>query len=331
VSSQPPIANAMMLDLFTSVAGDLQRVEAAIEGALATDVPMLHEVSMHLLRAGGKRIRPALLLLAAKFPGVPVERVIPIAAAVELIHMATLVHDDVVDEAMMRRGRPTVNAQWSNQISVLTGDYLFAKAFAIFGQTGNTRIVEIMANTVFEMSKGELAQIASYFDLNQTEEDYYERIAQKTGYLLAECCRLGGVIAGVEEEQIQALYDYGMGVGLSFQIADDLLDFHGSAKTVGKPVCGDLKLGILTLPVLYALKHSPRADELRQIIETRSISDADVVKVKEILEACGAFAYARQQADAHLARAIAALDRVPELHSREALKDLAHFVINRSF
>jgi heptaprenyl diphosphate synthase len=321
----------MMLNIFTTIAGDLQRVEATIEEALVTDVPLLQEVSTHLLRAGGKRIRPALLLLTAKFPGVPIERALPVAAAVELIHMATLVHDDVVDESQVRRGRPTVNAQWSNQISVLTGDYLFAKAFAMLAQTGNTRVVEIMANTVYEMSKGEIAQIASYFDLTQTEADYYERIAQKTGYLLAECCRLGGVIAGVDEEQIQALYDYGMGVGLSFQIADDLLDFHGSAKTVGKPVCGDLKLGILTLPVIYALANAPEAEELRAIIASRAVTDAQIERVKAILEACGAFAYARQQADAHLAAAQAALDRVPDLETREALKDLAHFVINRSF
>lgn len=331
MSSQQPVAQAMILNIFTTIAGDLQRVEATIEQALTTDVPLLQEVSTHLLHAGGKRIRPALLLLTAKFPGVPLERILPVAAAVELIHMATLVHDDVVDESRVRRGRPTVNAQWSNQISVLTGDYLFAKSFAMLAQTGNTRVVEIMANTVYEMSKGEIAQIASYFNLEQTEADYYERIAQKTGYLLAECCRLGGVIAGVEEDQIQALYDYGMGVGLSFQIADDLLDFHGSAKTVGKPVCGDLKLGILTLPVIYALANSPQAPELRAIIQTRSISDDQVARVKEILTACGAFTYAREQADLHLARAQAALDGVPELLSREALKDLADFVINRSF
>lgn len=331
MSSQPPIAPAVMLNIFTTIAGDLQRVEAAIEEALVTDVPLLQEVSTHLLHAGGKRIRPALLLLTAKFPGVAIERVLPVAAAVEMIHMASLVHDDVVDDSRVRRGRPTVNAQWSNQISVLTGDYLFAKAFAMLGQTGNTRVVEIMANTVYEISKGELAQIASYFDVNQSEAAYYERIAQKTGYLLAECSRLGGVIAEVPEEQVQALFDYGMGVGLSFQIADDLLDFHGSAKTVGKPVCGDLKLGILTLPVIYALANSADAEELRGIILTRSVGDQEIERVKEILTECGAFEYARQQADEHLARAQAALDRVPALETREALRELAHFVINRSF
>lgn len=331
VSSQPLAGSLKTLDVFSSIAEDLRQVEAAIEEALATREEMLGEVSTHLLRAGGKRIRPALVILASKFPGVSLSQAIPVAVAVELIHMATLVHDDVVDNATLRRGRPTVNAKWSNQVSVLTGDYLFAKSFGLLAETGNNRLVKIMADTVFEMSRGELAQIASYFQLGQSEADYYERIAQKTGYLIAECCRLGGVVAGVSEAEIQALYDYGMGVGLSFQIADDLLDFFGSAAQVGKPVCGDLKLGILTLPVIHALEHSEQREELHALIATQSIGDAEVERVKAILEAAGSFTYARNKADEHLARAVEALDRVPTLATRTALQTLADFVINRQF
>ncbi|MFZ5815710.1 MAG: polyprenyl synthetase family protein [Bacillota bacterium] len=331
MSSQPLAGSLKTLDVFSSIAEDLQQVEAAIEQALTTRDEMLGEVSTHLLRAGGKRIRPALVVLTSKFPGSEFHRTIPVAVAVELIHMATLVHDDVVDNATLRRGRPTVNAKWSNQVSVLSGDYLFAKAFSILAQTGNSRVVRIMADTVFEMSRGELAQIASYFKLDQTEAEYYERVAQKTGYLIAECCRLGGIMAGVGENEVQALYDYGMGVGLSFQIADDLLDFFGSAAQVGKPVCGDLKIGILTLPVIHALQHSKQSEELKAIISTKSISDDDVQRVKEILEAAGSFAYARQKADEHLARAVEALNRVPTLATRSALQTLADFVINRQF
>jgi heptaprenyl diphosphate synthase len=331
VSSQPLAGSLKTLDVFSSIAEDLRQVEAAIEEALATRDEMLSEVSTHLLRAGGKRIRPALVILSSKFPGVGLSRVIPVAVAVEMIHTATLVHDDVVDNATLRRGRPTVNAMWSNQVSVLTGDYFFAKAFAILAETGNPRVVKIMADTVYEMSRGELAQLESYFKLDQTEADYYQRIAQKTGYLIAESCRLGGITAGVTEEEIQALYDYGMGLGLSFQIADDLLDFFGSAAQVGKPVCGDLKIGILTLPVIHALQHSQHSEELRAIIATQNISDSDVLRVKEILEAAGSFAYARQKADEHLARAVEALNRVPNLATRSALQTLADFVINRQF
>lgn len=328
---QPLAARVKPLDIFSEIADDLRLVESAIEQALVTSDAMLGEVSTHLLRAGGKRIRPALVLLASKFPGVQLERVIPVAVAVELIHMATLVHDDVVDKATVRRGLPTVSAQWSNQVAVLIGDYLFAKGFSLLSQTGNTRVVQVMADVVYEMSRGELAQIVSYFQVGQTEDEYYLRIAQKTGYLIAECCRLGGIVAGAEERQVQALYDYGMGVGLSFQVADDLLDFHGSAAKVGKPVCGDLKTGILTLPVIHALQHSSHTAELRAIIETRSISDADIDRVKVILEEAGSFAYAREKADLHLANAVAKLDQVPELATRSALQVLADFVINRQF
>lgn len=331
MSSQPLASGPKTLDVFSSIAEDLRQVEAAIDEALATRDRMLGEVSTHLLRAGGKRIRPALVILAGKFPGIDLHEIVPVAVAVELIHMATLVHDDVVDSADLRRGRPTVNAVWSNQVSVLTGDYLFAKSFQILADTNINRLVRLMADTVHEMSRGELAQIASYFHLDQSEEEYYQRIAQKTGYLIAESCRMGAIKAGASAEEVQALYDYGMGVGLSFQIADDLLDFHGSAAKVGKPVCGDLKLGILTLPAIHGLKHSAHRDELRAMIATKAISDADVARVKEILEEAGSFAYAREQADHHLAKAVAALDRVPRLASRETLRTLADFVINRQY
>jgi heptaprenyl diphosphate synthase len=331
VTSQPLAARVKTLDLFATIADDLRMVESAIEDALATRGDLLAEVSTHLLRAGGKRIRPALVLLSNKFPGAQLEPAIAVSMAVELIHMATLVHDDVVDKGMMRRGMPTVNAKWSNQVSVLTGDYLFAKAFAVLAETGNPHVVKIMADVVFEMSRGELAQIASYFQVDQTEADYYERIAQKTGFLIAECCRMGAITAGVDEPQSQALYDYGMGVGLCFQIADDLLDFHGSAAKVGKPVCGDLKAGILTLPVIHGLQHSPHASELRNLIAGRIITDADIVRVKEILEDAGSFAYAKAKADVHLAQAIASLRAVPDLATRSALEVVADFVINRQF
>lgn len=331
MTSQPLAGSLKRLDVFASIEEDLRQVEAAIEEALESSDELLAAVSTHLLRAGGKRIRPALVVLSSKFPGVDPERVVPVAVAVELLHMATLVHDDVVDNATLRRGRPTVNAAWSNQVAVLTGDYLFAKCFSMLAQTGNNRLVRLMADVVHEMSRGELAQMESYFDLGQTEEKYYQRIAQKTGYLIAESCRLGGIIAGVDEAEIDALYRYGMGIGLSFQIADDLLDFVGSQDQVGKPVCGDLKLGILTLPVIHALAHAPRRRELEAIIAGRQITDEMVEVVRSILEEAGSFEYARQRAEELVARAVAALDEVPNLASRDALRMLAEFVINRQF
>lgn len=315
----------------SDIAGDLQQVEAAIEASLTTSDKFVHEVSTYYLKAGGKRIRPALVLLASQFPKSLVSQVLPVAAAVELIHMATLVHDDVVDNASLRRGLPTVNAKWSNQVSVLTGDYLFAKSFSLLSQTGDNRLVRIMADVVYEMSQGELRQIATYFDVDQSEQDYLHRIAQKTAFLIAECCRLGAICGGADEAQVQALYDYGMNVGMSFQIADDLLDFHGNSRTTGKPVAEDLRCGILTMPVIHALAHSPRSDELRGIINARNMGEAEVAKVHEYLEAAGSFEYARNRARTYLNRACDALDKVPDLRSQPTLLLLAEFVINRQF
>lgn len=331
MSSSALPARVKALEMFAGIHDELAAVETAIERALATRDRLVGEVSTHLLRAGGKRIRPALVLLSGKFPGYTLERLLPVAVAVELIHMATLVHDDVVDGAELRRGAPTVNSHWNSRVSVLAGDYLFAKAFSMLAETGENQVVRTMADVVFEMSRGELVQMASYFDTAQTEADYTQRICQKTAYLIAECCRLGALMAGASGKEMQAMYDYGLGVGLSFQIADDLLDFMGSSSEVGKPVCGDLKSGILTVPVIHALANSPRADELRTLVQQQHIGDAEVKTVKAILEESQSFTYARQKAAAHLSRALDSLSHVRRLASRETLQVLAEFVVNRQF
>lgn len=319
------------LDLFAGIGEDLVQVERAIEAALDTNDPLVGEVSTHLLKAGGKRIRPALVLLASRFPGYKLETALPAAVAVELIHMATLVHDDVVDKASTRRGMPTVNARWSNQVSVLTGDYLFAKAFSLLAQTGNNRLVQIMADVVHLMSRGELHQSASYFQVDQSEADYLERIRAKTADFIAESCRLGALAGGGTEAEVEACYQYGLNVGLSFQIVDDLLDFMGSAGQVGKPVGGDLRTGILTMPVLHALQHSPHREELATLIASQEISEADIETVKVWLEASGSFAYSRERADYYLQQALTQLNLLERLSTRDSLATVAEFVINRQF
>lgn len=319
------------LALFADIEGELQQVEAALASVLATRDRLIGDVSAHLLRTGGKRIRPALVLLCAKFPGAQIEQVIPVAVAVELIHMATLVHDDVVDHATVRRGLPTVNVQWSNQVSVLTGDYLFARAFSLLASTGRAEVFKSMADVVFEMSRGELVQIASCFDTEQTEADYLQRIGQKTAYLIAESCRVGALVAGAPPAQVQGLYEYGLNVGYSFQIADDLLDLTGTPGETGKPVGEDLRAGILTLPVLHALSQGDRQDVLKAIISRQTLADADMAAVKDELVAAGSLEYARNQASAYLARAMEQLAMAADLTTRDTLHRLAEFVVNRQF
>ncbi len=319
------------MELFSEVEGDLPKVEEAIEKALDTRHRLLLEVSTHLLKAGGKRLRPALVLLAAKFSQYQIERLMPVAAAVELIHMATLVHDDVVDSSTMRRGMPTVNAKWNKATSVLVGDYLFAKAFSLLAGEGNPRVVRVMADVVYQMSVGELQQMTGASDPDQTVDDYYDRIIKKTGLFIAESCRVGALVSGAAEEEAQALYNYGHGVGLGFQIIDDILDFTSNVRQLGKPVCSDLRGGIITLPVILALRGAPRKDELRRIVSSKNLMDGDVNQVVKILQESGSLEESYKIAKGFIKDAKAELKKLPKVPARATLEAVANFVVERKF
>lgn len=331
MESQALKARVPTASLFSEIEADLPQVEEYIESALAAKDPLLVEISTYLLKAGGKRLRPALVLLAAKAYDYDLTRLLPVATAVELIHMATLVHDDVVDHSQLRRGRPTVNAKWSDAFSVLAGDYLFAKSFSLLSQTGNNALVRVMSDVVHLMSAGEIQQLASAFVLKQTEEDYYDRIYKKTGYFIAESCRLGALTMGAPAEVVEALAEYGHGLGMGFQVVDDILDYTASTESLGKPIGSDLRAGILTLPVLHALTHSPRAESLGRIIERRQVSDEDAREAVAIIRETGSLEYTLQRAQAFIDRAKAALNRLPEGAARNNLAAVADFVLDREF
>lgn len=316
-------------ELFAEIESDLPKVEEAIEKAVNSGHRLLYEVSTHLLKAGGKRLRPALVLLAAKFSRYQIERLLPVSAAVELIHMATLVHDDVVDSSALRRGMPTVNAKWNNSISVLIGDYLFAKAFSLLAGEGDPRVVGIMADVVYQMSMGEIQQLTGASDPDQTETDYFDRIIKKTGLFIAESCRVGGMVAGASEAEVQALFDFGHGIGLGFQIIDDILDFTSNVRQLGKPVCSDLRSGVITLPVILALRDSPRREELRRIVSSKTLTDADVSQVVKILQESGSLEEACRVAKGYIAGAKAQLNNLPDVPAKATLAAVADFVINR--
>lgn len=319
------------LELFAEVESDLPKVEGAIEKTLDTRHRLLLEVSTHLLKAGGKRLRPALVLLSAKFSQYQIGRLLPVAAAVELIHMATLVHDDVVDSSAVRRGLPTVNAKWNNAISVLVGDYFFAKAFSLLAGEGKPRVVGVMADVVYQMSVGEIQQMTEASDPDQTIDDYYDRIIKKTGLFIAESCRVGALVGGAPEEEVQALYNYGHGVGLGFQIIDDILDFTSSARQLGKPVCSDLRGGIITLPVILALQSAPRKAELRRIVSSKNLTDGDVNQVVKILQEAGSLEESYKVAKGFINGAKAELNKLPEVSARATLEAVADFVVERKF
>lgn len=313
-------------DLFAEVREDLQQVEARLWGLLEGEDPHLHQLATHLLRGGGKRLRPALVLLSAKMFRYRPERVVPVAAAVELIHMATLVHDDVVDGAALRRGLPTVHARWGARTSVLLGDFLFARAFSLLAASGDNRLVRIMADVVLRMSQGELQQLGAAFDLGRSEEQYLDQIDKKTATFIGECCRLGALLGGAREEQVEALRQFGYCVGMGFQIVDDILDLTGDERELGKPRGTDLRSGVLTLPVLHALRQEGGAGPIRRRLAGGPPATAAVDEIARLVGSRGSFEYAYARARAYIDQARGWLARLPAGPIRDRLDAIAEFV-----
>lgn len=309
----------------------LERVEEEIGRALQVDDPLVEELSTHLLRSGGKRVRPALVLLSGAVFGEPLPVHIIVAAAVELIHMATLVHDDSIDRSTMRRGAATINARWGDHIAVLTGDYLFARAFSLLAGTADHRAVRIMAEVVHRMCMGEIAQNAQSFDPGRSEEAYYDRVDKKTAFFIAECCRAGGIIAGAPEAAVGHLRDFGHGVGMGFQIIDDILDLTAREERLGKPIGSDLRSGVITLPVIYALAHSPKRRLIAGLIAGRELGNAEIETIRALVEECGGLDYALRKAEEFTSQARDALLLLPACPARDALSALAEALVFRDF
>lgn len=329
--ARAPGAREQVAELFAPVAADLLQVEAALETAIQTEDKLVAEVCTHLLRAGGKRIRPALALLSARVFTENLEPVVPLAAAIEMIHMATLVHDDVVDNSSVRRGLPTVNARWNSGVSVLAGDYLFAKAFSLLAQSGQPRIVQVMADVVFAMSNGELEQLVGASDPDQSLDAYFERIKKKTALFIAESCRVGALAVNAPEPAAEALYEYGLALGMGFQVIDDRLDFTAEAWELGKPVGADVRGGILTYPVLYALRHAPGREDIRALLRQGAVGDDEMTVILREMEACGALDAAADLAERYIADARQRLLGLPQGPATEALETVTRFVVERQF
>lgn len=314
---------------FKAIHPDLTRVEEELHSALRSDQGSVDDAAVYLLRAGGKRIRPALVLLCGRLGDCSEDVLVTVAAAAEIIHTATLVHDDTVDKAQLRRGLPTVNAGRGDHMAILMGDYLFARAFSMLAGTGENVAVRIMADIVFNMCAGEIDQWVHTFNPDQEEPAYLDRIDKKTAYFIAECCRLGGFLGGLSDVERQALRDFGYGIGMGFQIVDDILDLTGSAERFGKNIGGDLRSGVVTLPVIYALKHSPQRRRIAEIIRSRAVGDREVAEVRALVERCGGFHYSYRMARRYTAHARSCLDQVPAGSTRDALVAMADYLMRR--
>ncbi len=317
--------------LFREITSDLKKVEKELGKFLIVDDPILSKTCLYLLQSGGKRLRPGFTLLSAKFFDYRFEKILPVAMALELIHMATLVHDDVVDASLTRRGRPTLAAGWGNTVSIATGDYLFAKALELIVKIDDTMISRILADVCVEMCQGEIQQIKSSYDVTQDFKQYYYRIQRKTALLIGLCCKLGAMVSNASPRQVWIMKNFGHCLGIAFQIVDDILDITADPKVLGKPVGGDIRQGIMTLPMIFALYGSPNAEHLKELLSKEKKTEAEVEEAVKLIKESGGIDKSRKIVELYIDKGIRNLYELPDIPSREALIELAHFVGERSY
>ena len=307
----------------------LDEVEKGLYQAISDSHGITNKICTNLIRSGGKRIRPLLVLCSAQCFGTINPDVIHTAVAYELIHMASLVHDDIIDESTIRRNCPSVNALIGNQASVLVGDYLFAKAFHVMSANKLLDSMALVVEAIGEMCDGEIAQRNNLFNLDQTREDYFNRIYKKTGILIAACCQAGAVSVGADKEHIQAMKVYGTNLGYSFQIIDDILDFIGNEKTMGKPVGHDLMEGNITLPILKLIEEIDHKSWLKELFENRKMNQNNFRAILRILKESYAIEECYKEAENCIYKAKDALTVLEDSSFKLILIDLSDKLLHR--
>lgn len=321
-----------LLDLYAKLKGDLQQIEQELERAVTDDHALLSDASLHLLKAGGKRIRPVMILLAGKFGDYQLDVLKNVAVPLELIHMASLVHDDVIDDAEMRRGKPTVKSKWDNKIAMYTGDYIHGKALMLATKLTNPRIHQVLSNALVQMCIGEIEQIRDFFNVDQTVRNYLLRIRRKTALLIAVSCQLGAIASNCPPKYVRALYKYGYNVGMAFQIRDDLLDLYGTEKQIGKPPGSDLRQGNITLPVIMTLQEpDKKKDLLAELNKIRLQKHANSQHAVQIVKSGKGGGISDELANRYIEKALKALEELPAIPARKNLVDIARFVGKRNY
>lgn len=339
--SQPPTADRLRevaARTFDRIAAPIALIERNLHDQLSSDVQLVGAVGDHVLSSGGKRLRPALVLLAAELCGYSGPRRIQIGAAVELLHTATLLHDDVVDTSSLRRGKPSANAIWGNRRAVLAGDFLYARASSMMAEDGDPDLIEIFAATIGRMAEGELLQLERSFDIDVTETSYFDVIDRKSAALLAAACEAGAILGGVTRAERRRLASFGRELGLAFQLKDDALDYDTSAATLGKQRYADLHEGKVTLPLLLTLKRctSSEREQIAGLLKaaSRTGDDAaraptDLTAIADLVATYRGVEDTLRRADHHIARCGEALAAFPESPARDALLGAAAFTVAR--
>ncbi len=275
---------------------DIAAINQALAANLQTHVPFISEVGRHILLSGGKRIRPLLFLLSARLCGCQGNHLADFSTIFEYLHAATLLHDDVVDTATVRRGTSTANTIWGNQAVILVGDFLLAKSLSLAVDTDKLKVLKVLAHTTTLMAEGEILQLLHARNLNLTEEQYFEVTIRKTAALMSAACQIGAILGGVSEDEEEALTQFGMNLGITFQVIDDILDFTGDEKELGKPVVNDLKEGRITLPIIHTLAQANEIDHRRLHDMAQEVKPETAPEILALLEKYGSLDYAREQA-----------------------------------
>tara|TARA_R110000782_G_scaffold187669_1_gene277803 strand:+ start:178 stop:1146 length:969 start_codon:yes stop_codon:yes gene_type:complete len=319
------------LPFYDAVADDFDAVNQLIIRQLHSRVPLVEKIGSYIISAGGKRLRPLVVLLSARACGMTDPRHHSLAAIIEFLHTATLLHDDVVDTSDQRRGRSTANAKWGNAPSVLVGDFLYSRAFEMMVELGDMRIMQVLANATNVIAEGEVLQLTKVRDAATDEATYMEVIRSKTAMLFEASTHSAGLLAGADDPQIEALRQYGNALGIAFQLVDDVLDYTGDADAMGKNVGDDLAEGKPTLPLIYAMREgtAEQATLVRKAIQKGGIED--ITAIQEAVRDCGALAYTSALARSHIDEALRLLQVLPPSVYRDSLEQLAEFAIDRSF
>lgn len=320
-------------EISAPVAEHLTKFDAHFKSTLKTEVSLLNLVLRYMAKTKGKRIRPLLVFLSAGTCGVINERTYTGASMVELLHTATLVHDDVVDRSKERRGIPSINAEWGNKIAVLVGDYLLSRGLSISVETGEHDFLRMTSSAVRRMSEGELLAIerAKKFDIE--EETYFKIISDKTASLIATCCGIGAYSTAEKEEYRQALISYGENLGIAFQLRDDLFDYVSRSSIIGKPVGNDIKEKKVTLPLIYSFQNSPTTDakKIQSLIKKGKLGDKEVKQVIDFVEQTGGLDYTKSMALQYRDKSMDSLAPLPNSPHKDSLQQLADYVLQRSF
>jgi octaprenyl-diphosphate synthase len=320
-----------MKDIYHLVEKELQLLEGELNRYLNSRNPLITQISRHISESGGKRIRPLLVLLCSKLCGYPGEEAVVFASVVEFIHVATLLHDDVIDEAATRRGTPSANTIWGNSVPVLVGDYLFSLASVMVAEKKQYRMLGLIADTIKTVVDGELLEIAKRNDLSPTEEDYFSIIKNKTASLFAFSCQIGAILGKQGNSHEQALVNFGYNLGIAFQLVDDMLDLTSQTQKLGKPAGNDLKEGNLTLPLIHLLQHATPQEvaQVRQIMQAADPSPADAELIHKLLEKYDSSRYIMQIASQYIQQAKSELSVFDKSEFCQALLTLSDYIVNR--